>query len=81
MAILGGKIGTDSNGVKVNLFHLLVVAPWLYYLSTGPINWQTYLQLTALSVGSYHLYRAYTKTYHVEQNLQKGDETILSMMF
>lgn len=83
MAILGGKItaGDNPHSPNINLFHLLIVAPWLYYISTSPTNWETYLKLTALGVGSFHAYKAYTKMMHGEPRLQKGDKTTLSMMF
>lgn len=74
MAILLGKIeeATSHNtSPNINLFHVAIVAPWLYYISTGPTNWQTYLQLTALGVGSFHLYKAYSKMYH-QPKLQKS---------
>jgi hypothetical protein len=85
MTIFGGKISTpsSSSGPTLNYFHVAIVAPWLLYLSTGPTNWEIYLKLTALGVGSYHLYRAYCKVYHPTetQPLHKADGTVLSMMF
>lgn len=84
MAILGGKItsGESHMSPNINLFHLFVVAPWLYYLSTNPADWQQYLKLTALAVAGWHGYRAFTKMNHTEKQMQKGgDQTVLSMMF
>lgn len=86
MAIFGGKIlsGDKGNDPTINLVHIFLVAPWLYYLSTSPADWSDYLRLTALAVGVYHGYRAFGKMNANQNNggtLQKGDQTVLSMMF
>lgn len=85
MTIFGGNIspGMDQNSPNINYFHVAIVAPWLYFLSTQPTNWDTYLKLTALGVGAWHAYRAYCKVSHPEQkqDLHKPENTVLSMAF
>lgn len=86
MTISGDKLmgDADPNSPTINLIHLAFVAPWLYYLSTGPEGWAQYLKLTAGGVAAYHFYRAYCKAYYPQdkkpQN-QPGQYSVLPLMF
>jgi hypothetical protein len=90
MTIFGGDVKTQTGGQTthyVNMLHVLVIAPWLYYISTQPDNWQMYLRVTALSVGAWHGYKWYTKknsevplTTELNDFIHKGETTVLSML-
>jgi hypothetical protein len=90
MTVFSGKVVTKTGGKTthhINLFHVVIVAPWLYYLSTSPTNWEMYLRMTALGVGAWHGYKWYTKrntevplTTELNEFMHKGETTVLSML-
>lgn len=83
MAIFGGIISEkeDPNNVVLNVIHIGLVAPWLYYISTAPADWQNYLKMTVIGVVLYHSYRIYNKTYNKQALTKPGGETTMPLTY